>query len=448
MSSAEAFEDAEVHVEAKTPDSSEQLPSTSASSTGGGGSAPLAEVISSGNVAPSAPATPSITSMTPSNGGSSYRGVHLVECKPVNKLIRVSKRPHDPGNNHLKWAKTPTGQWVNVRSTTAVLPNRLQDKQRIEQELGLMEFGERDNSMQFFAVRNGLLPIALGYERIVYGDAGPYIEFSSHHIIWDSWPEFIRTRRGCYYDEYWTEHRTTMLYAQKRPVTDKPNPPSMGEYWCQNNRPEGYANYRVGKYYLECSRDVILARRLEDAPSSSASSKTRRRAKNRANANGAASDKISKGPEDMFESDEDNQEEGSVGSAPERSECTTRISENVNDSTKDEPTERDKELKEIDNDQTDSKSNYVKETTLIDKVQEDQLQVDTEDKDMRQQQDTGSAVPESSKKGDFENTDRHEETRNAERWEAGDEEVEREEWSAKDGDAVEQDAEEWEEEAW
>lgn len=51
-----------------------------------------------------------------------------------------------------------------------------------------------------------------------------------------------------------------MLYAQKRTVVNKPNPPS-GPWSAQNNRPEGYANYLIGKFYLACEPNVITVNR-------------------------------------------------------------------------------------------------------------------------------------------------------------------------------------------
>merc|ERR1719188_2861300 len=105
-------------------------------------------------------------------------------------------------SSHLEWARSPTGQWVRVRSSTAVLPNRERDKHRVENSLGLPEFG--DATTEFYAAKSGLLPVALGYDRIVYGDHGPYVEFSPEHICWDSFPNFVERPHGCYFDECYT----------------------------------------------------------------------------------------------------------------------------------------------------------------------------------------------------------------------------------------------------
>jgi len=93
--------------------------------------------------------------------------------------------------------------------------------------------------------------ICNGYQRIVIGDRGPYIEFDSHHIIKDSMriPESCKWRinhRGCYYIEYRTcDDSYVMVYYQKKLVD--------------------YANYRPAFYYIspfdlvdENSQEIIL----------------------------------------------------------------------------------------------------------------------------------------------------------------------------------------------
>lgn len=144
---------------------------------------------------------------------------------------------------------------MRVMASTAHLPNRERDKQRVENSLGLPEFG--DATSEFWAVRDyGYIPIALGYERIVYGDHGPYVEFSPEQICWDSFPTFIERPQGCYFDECYTADGMTMLYYQKRTVKNKANPPS-GAWSVANNRSEGYANYVIGKLYVAAEADTI-----------------------------------------------------------------------------------------------------------------------------------------------------------------------------------------------
>jgi len=127
----------------------------------------------------------------------------------------------------------------------------------VENRLGLPEFG--DGATEFYALASGL-PVALGYDRVVYGDHGPYIELSSHQICWSSFPTFIERPQSCFFDEYWTADGLIMLYSQRRDVANKPNPPK-GPLSVQNNRPEGYANYLIGKFYLSCDPESIHVRR-------------------------------------------------------------------------------------------------------------------------------------------------------------------------------------------
>ncbi len=62
--------------------------------------------------------------------------------------------------------------------TTAIYPNRINDKNRVEIDLNLEEFG--DDKTKFILPNNDLF--AIGYNRIVYGDHGPYVEFLMDNI--------------------------------------------------------------------------------------------------------------------------------------------------------------------------------------------------------------------------------------------------------------------------
>lgn len=140
-------------------------------------------------------------------------------------------------------------------ASTAKFENREFDKQRVENSLGLPEFG--DATTEFWGLRDyGFIPLALGYDRIVYGDHGPYVEFSPEHICWTSFPIFDDRPEGCYFDDCYTEDCLTKLYYQKRTVKNKPNPPK-GDWAVQNNCKEGYANYVIGKLYLAAEADAI-----------------------------------------------------------------------------------------------------------------------------------------------------------------------------------------------
>jgi len=86
------------------------------------------------------------------------------------------------------------------------------------------------------------------------------VELLHHQICWSSFPGLVEKEPSFFYDECWTPDWLTMLYAQKRHVTNKPNPPK-GTFSVQNNRPEGYANYLVGRFYIACEADTIAVQR-------------------------------------------------------------------------------------------------------------------------------------------------------------------------------------------
>lgn len=130
--------------------------------------------------------------------------------------------------------------------TTAIYPNRQKDKERIEKEYGLDEFGVED--IEFFS-STGLL-LATGYTRIVYGDHGPYIEFDQEQIEFESWEMTRSGRWPRYYATYYPKDGSNIkLYDQKRDVKHLPNPPK-GKSSFRGNREEGYADYKVGFCYI------------------------------------------------------------------------------------------------------------------------------------------------------------------------------------------------------
>ena len=52
--------------------------------------------------------------------------------------------------------------------------------------------------------------------------------------------------------------------SQIRTVAEKPNPPRSGNYEVAMNRPDGYADYRVGAVYV--SADAIVELRVWSTP--------------------------------------------------------------------------------------------------------------------------------------------------------------------------------------
>lgn len=188
-----------------------------------------------------------------------------------------------------------------VRQSTATTWNRERDRRRLESGMGLPEFpppplteagasavsvtDDSDaapdrNHFKFFAITSSLAEpvlLATGYKRVVFGDHGPYVEFSREHICWKNFPVFNEEKAAAaamrYYDEWFSVARSVsgkpiMLYAQLRDVSGKKMPPRDGKPGavyrsrCDERRDgkeaevdaavndEGYADYVPGCFYL------------------------------------------------------------------------------------------------------------------------------------------------------------------------------------------------------
>jgi len=136
--------------------------------------------------------------------------------------------------------------------TTAIYPNRIKDKQELESICDLKEDGKPDIE---FLTKDKKTPLAQGYIRIVYGDHGPYCEMLKDNIIWKSW-RTIRTDIGYYNIYNPIDGSNIVLYDQRAPVINLKNPPK-GPRSFKGNRKEGYADYRVGRLYLN-PYDILI----------------------------------------------------------------------------------------------------------------------------------------------------------------------------------------------
>jgi len=140
--------------------------------------------------------------------------------------------------------------------TTAIYKNRILDKARLEFDYNLEEFGSK--TTRFF-LKNGKL-FAIGYERIVFGDHGPYIEFTKNNIQvslsgkYNEIDEISLPKNPTFY-YYWMsckEDADIKVYLQLKPVIDLPNAPKRSDGRpSQFNREEGYADYKRGFYYVD-----------------------------------------------------------------------------------------------------------------------------------------------------------------------------------------------------
>ena len=92
-----------------------------------------------------------------------------------------------------------------------------------------------NTKIQFYTKAGTLL--ARGYERVVIGARGPYIEFNVGQIFHDKLyvPSYAKHKLGdeiAYYDEYRTKDASNVkLYCQKNTVS--------------------YADYKIGKWYID-----------------------------------------------------------------------------------------------------------------------------------------------------------------------------------------------------
>ena len=91
----------------------------------------------------------------------------------------------------------------------------------------------------------------------MYGDHGPYVEFNKAQLNWTNLPVVIQKSSKAWYDEFYTTNKSVKVYEQKRDVSMLPNPPK-GAYSSCNNRKGGYADYKIGMYYI--SPDDVITR--------------------------------------------------------------------------------------------------------------------------------------------------------------------------------------------
>lgn len=142
--------------------------------------------------------------------------------------------------------------------TTALYKNRIADKNELELKLSLEEFG--DNTTEFY-IPNGPM-ISLGFQRIVYGDHGAYVEFNKSNIKIKLKSFFnnsininelpsIESSKYYYYWLFPEDHKEFKVYLQIKPVSDLPNAPKREDRKKSRfNRKEGYADYKRGFYYI------------------------------------------------------------------------------------------------------------------------------------------------------------------------------------------------------
>mmetsp|Transcript_104172 Transcript_104172/g.127277 ORF Transcript_104172/g.127277 Transcript_104172/m.127277 type:complete len:505 (+) Transcript_104172:3-1517(+) len=144
--------------------------------------------------------------------------------------------------------------------------NRRNNRMHVRKKYYLPELGYNNSNIKFYNSNNSDELIGMNYNRILYGDHGPYIEFNKEHINWNSFKHNIKNKGDsvAYYNEYYTSDKNVKLYEQLKTVRDQPNPPK-GKYSVNNNRSNGYADYIVGKYYISPD-NIIIHENDENVP--------------------------------------------------------------------------------------------------------------------------------------------------------------------------------------
>lgn len=141
--------------------------------------------------------------------------------------------------------------------STAIYPNRIEDKELLEKTLNLSEQG---NDSTKFGLNDKILFV--GYDRIVYGDHGPYLEFSLKHIKCTLYSRFQNSfdydnlpSEDYQYYYLWlypSGFYNIKVYLQIKPVSNLPNAPKRDDgKKSKFNRKEGYADYKRGYFYID-----------------------------------------------------------------------------------------------------------------------------------------------------------------------------------------------------
>lgn len=148
--------------------------------------------------------------------------------------------------------------------STAKYPNRVADKKMVENLWDLPEFPEADYKPRIYVRtsdrKDQPMLLAIGYERIVYGDHGPYLEFRraqvqaflKYHGDGNRFIEATCNRSVDFY-YYWldTEPRSIKVYYQLKSVKRLANAPARPDGKPSKfNRSEGYADYKPGFFYV------------------------------------------------------------------------------------------------------------------------------------------------------------------------------------------------------
>jgi len=114
----------------------------------------------------------------------------------------------------------------------------------------------RDGKRAVLRCRRTKVVVAKGIRdlKVLYGDDGPYVEMEESMLEMKNLKrdEQRAERGGEFYDTWETEGREVKVYEQRKTVGKQHNPPRAGRsHWAEdNNRAGGYADYKVGLFYV------------------------------------------------------------------------------------------------------------------------------------------------------------------------------------------------------
>jgi hypothetical protein len=96
--------------------------------------------------------------------------------------------------------------------------------------------------------------VGRGFVKLLLGDHGPYVEMKDEHMRMDN---LVRGSTAPFWFDSFYTRGGTKVYRQKQRVRGR-NPPQSGDWFANNNRVGGYANYEPGLWYISADRVDIV----------------------------------------------------------------------------------------------------------------------------------------------------------------------------------------------
>lgn len=139
------------------------------------------------------------------------------------------------------------------KNSTITNKLRLADSIKQLREVGLKEFPDKPTSLY---LKSGEL-FSTNYNRIVYGNHGPYIEISPSDISIKLTPKFNKNidinncKLNCYYIWlYPLNYIDIKVYYQLKTVWNLKYPPRRDDGKKPEYEEDGYADYKIGMFYI------------------------------------------------------------------------------------------------------------------------------------------------------------------------------------------------------